>query len=169
MRIKNLTLMLAIAFSAVAAHASTQVIFSRDGQKATVLLPSISGNPDSAALYDALNVPEQEDSGKLTKKFALTGADGERLLETACVFSKLVKGHGSCAIVLHAASGVVFNPARSQAGLEVRGETAARFAAFFYVAAHPDGLLYQSSDGALIIRFVPDGHGGAEAMSLTYN
>lgn len=167
--IKNLALMFAIAFSAAAAHASTQVIFSKDGLKATVLLPSISGNPDSAALYEALNVPEQEDSGKITKKFALTGADGERLLETVCVFSKLVKGHGSCAIVLHAAAGVMFNPGQSQARLDVQGDTAARFAAFFYILAHPDGLLYQSSDGALMIRFIPDGRGGVDSMSLTYN
>jgi len=143
--------------SVTPARAMTQVIFSRDGQTASISLLGISGDPDPAALYDSLKVPAEDYNGKWAKKVLLPGQDGSsKAFYIACVFSKMIVGSGSCTVVFHADPGRVDVVAsEGRARLALHGEEASRFAQNFNVRG--DGSIFRSQSGKLNFTFIPGG------------
>jgi hypothetical protein len=60
--------------------ATTQVIFSRDGEKATVLLIGRMGDTDALKFYELLNLPVVEQDGKYTKSGEFQNGAGQRAM-----------------------------------------------------------------------------------------
>jgi hypothetical protein len=128
------------------ALAGTNVIYSKDGSKATVLIPAFLGeNPDSTAFYQAMNVPEEDTNGKRSKRLQQNDSTGVPMLDAICVFSKLVNNEGSCTIVFHPGPNTqVTGPIL----LKVKGEEAANLSKLFTPST---GEVFHSTDGHMTI------------------
>jgi hypothetical protein len=127
--------------TALPAFAETQIIFSKDGARASVIMASLSVNPDAVAFFDFLTVPEEDFNGKRAKKFAFKKADGAPVVDAVCVFSRLVNETGSCTITFHAGLSVSLN---GSVHLEVIGTEAQTLAGFFRPGG---GEIFRSTDG----------------------
>lgn len=160
--------LVASLLAAIPALAATQIVFSGDGSKATVLLLAVGTNPDAAQLYGVLNVPAQEVNGRTLKRVLFKDAAGTEAVDIVCVLSKVVPGVGSCTAILHAAKGLTQDPAHGVAVYQVAGEEAARLAAQF-AARSPGGEIYRSSDGHFIIAAIRDSLMATKALRLSYH
>ena len=144
--------LLAVAFPA---HAQTQILFSKDGSKVTVLMIALSKNPDAVSLYNTLNVPPEEMNGKLTKKILFKDADGVQAFDIVCAFSKLVADTGSCITVFHHSRDVVMNPSGKSVSYVARGDQAQQFAALF--VKDPGATeIYHNGDRHFVIHAEPN-------------
>jgi hypothetical protein len=155
-------------FIAPNADASTQVLFSRDGKKVTVLLAAVTTNPDSISLFDSMNVPVDESQGRRRKSILFTDADGVKSLSVLCVFSKIVPNLGTCTVLLVASRGMVIEPSAKRVVYALEGDTAAKLTALF-VAKPGTTELFRSSDEHLVISTVKDESSGeVRSFSVEY-
>ena len=142
-------------FLASPAFAQTQVIFSRDGQTATVLLVGMPGDPDPVKFYNSLKVAPEDFQGKWSKKLSLAGPDGAKSFDAACIFSKVMPNNGTCTLIFHATDGrIEVNSGAGKANLWLTGNEARLFSDFF-VLPEESGFVFRSTDGRLNISFLP--------------
>jgi len=148
--------------------AQTQTMFSKDGKKATVLMLAMSSNPDAVAFNQVLNLPVEETSGKLTKKTSFVDAQGNKPMDLACAFSKIVAGTGSCFVVFHNVPGVVLNASTQNIQLVVEGADAVNLAKVFFLSSSSDEI-FRSSDGHFVVRLERSGgDGNVQRLFMTY-
>jgi hypothetical protein len=88
----------ALLFSVLAnsANAATQAYFTSD--KTTIAVQGASADLDAMNLFTTLNIVPTDESKSIQKKFRLTSADGELLLDLQCDLSKTDQNAGSCAV-----------------------------------------------------------------------
>lgn len=147
-------------------HAQTQVMFSKDQSKATVLMLAMSSNPDAVAFNKALSLPVQDQNGKATKQLKFMDSSGKNPLDLACAFSKMVPGTGSCFVVFHNVSGVRLNPSARTIEYRVEGADAQKLAKAFVLKAG-ESQIFKSSDGQFVVGKQEQG-GTIQALRLTY-
>ncbi len=164
--LSSLFVILGIFWGANPSHAATQVIFSKDGSKASVLMMAIDTNPDAVAFNDILTIPAEDNSGKDTKRFAFTEDNGSKSLDVMCAFSKLVTTTGSCTIVFHVAGQVNFDSSQKTVSYKLSGSQAQRLATQFYLPP-TDGEVFRSSDNKMIIKVAFE-LGSVQHLEWTY-
>ena len=156
--------LLATLFFATSSWGATSPLFSQDGNTATFLLAGMPGDPDPVGLWNALAIPAEEFQGKLSKKVELLDAQGAKVFNIACIFSKVIEGNGSCTVILRKTSGLV-DISSGRASLWLRGERALQFANFFRMRAEST-IIFRSQnvrlnfsvarDGGVVTDFVVD-------------
>jgi hypothetical protein len=149
------------------AFATTQIIFSKDGSKATITLLAFTVNPDASLLFKTMSQAPKDEMGKLTKRIDFVNAEGMKSLDFSCVFSKLAPDTGSCILVLHATSDLAMDPANSRVRYQLSGPEAESLASAFVAPLSGDEI-YQSSDGLMAIRAKRNADGSVESFVLTY-
>src|SRR5690349_15349552 len=75
----------ALFSSAAPALPNSQIIFTKDGSKATITLLAFITNPDATLMYTTLSQPPTEMSGKETKHFEFKSDDGNPSFDVECV------------------------------------------------------------------------------------
>lgn len=165
MRILLATLLFVVGSSA---FANSQIIFSKDGSKATITLLAFVANPDASLMFDRLAQSPQDLNGKLTKHLEFTSSDGVKSFSVECVFSKLSENTGSCILVLSASQFLQQDPAHSRAVYQLSGKQAADLAAGFIVPT-AGGEFYRSSDNHLTLSAARGENGAIVSLTLAYN
>jgi hypothetical protein len=160
-------LCLALLFLVQAAAADTQLLFAKDGSKATVLFLALSTNPDAVQLYQTLTAPEQDMNGKRTKKFQFHDDQGVDAVDTVCAFSRIVASTGSCTLTLHLSRGLQMDPARQRMMYQVSGPEAARLASEFVLG--PLDQVMVSSDRHFSIQVTRDSGAQVSALAIEYH
>lgn len=151
------------AFSQGAA-AATQVMFAKDGSKATVMMLAVTTNPDAVAFDAALNLPQEDNNGKATRKLQFRDSQDNPTLDLACAFSKLAPDTGSCFVTFRPLGGVELNAGSKQIRYILEGVDAERLlAAFKYTPGQP---VFVSSDNLFRIEFQKS---APAVLVLTYN
>jgi hypothetical protein len=166
---RNLGFLLALGFGLFgpSVSAQTQIIFSKDGSKVSILMMALTKNPDAMALNDALHVKTEEMNGKITKKFKFKDADGIEALSLVCAFSKLVSTTGSCVTVLHPSKGLTADAASSKLSYKVEGTEAIALSDFFLAPANGT-VIFHSADNHFVIAYGKDEKGNLSSLSLEY-
>lgn len=144
--------------------AGTQVMFAKNGSKATVLMLAATTNPDAVGFNDKLALPDEDANGKLTRKFAFNDDGGANTIDLACAFSKVVPGTGSCFVVFYNLGGVKLNPGAGQIEYRLSGSEAARLLAIFKYQPG-QSVIFESSDGKFRVSHAEAGSG---TLELTY-
>lgn len=150
------------------AFANSQIIFSKDGSRATITLLAFVANPDASLMFDSLAQAPQDLNGKLTKHIEFTTSDGVKSLSVECVFSKLSENTGSCILVLSASQFLQQDPAHARAMYQLSGKQAAALAGAFVIPP-AGGEFYRSSDNHLTMSAVRGENGTIVALTLAYN
>lgn len=134
------------------AQAGTQILFSKDGSKVTVLMLAVTSNPDAVSFNEAMAVDPEDINGKYSKKIDFTEDNGTHAFNGVCVFSKLVGTTGSCTLVFQTAAKALFDSSLQSIDYRLEGEEAKRMAALF-VLPQTGNEIYRSSDDKLRITF----------------
>ena len=106
-------------------------------------------------------------NGKNTKRIAFTTSPGQQAFDLDCVFSKLVKGTGSCILVLQAGPHLKTDPSHSRAQFSLTTSDAERLSKEFKMPTSGTQV-YRSSDGLLNIGAARNPSGTVETFVLTY-
>ncbi|MGZ3721842.1 MAG: hypothetical protein ACXVA9_02850 [Bdellovibrionales bacterium] len=149
------------------AFANSQIIFSKDGSKATVTLLAFSVNPDSSLFFETLAQAPKNEMGKLTKRVDFVTDDGGRSSDFSCVFSKIAGNTGSCILVFQASRNLEMDAANSRIRYQLAGNEAARMAGEFTLPA-AGSEIYRSSDNLLVLSAARNSAGAVESFVLTY-
>jgi len=141
--------LLAALFSVSHAFADTQIILSKDGSKATILMFALSSpNPDASGLYKLMTAPVQNINGRNAKKFQFVDDQGVTAVNLICVFSQSVASFGSCTLVVEASRGLEFS--NNGFSYAVNQSEATRLAQNFLFDSTE---AWRSSDGHLALGF----------------
>lgn len=132
------------------AWASTNLIFSKDGDRATVSMAAMGNNPDAVALFSVLTVAPTKFGGRLAKRVDFVDDSGVKALNVSCVVSETYKNEGNCVLTLYRSANVELNPAKASAFLSVQGAEANRLAQDFEVGGGTE--IFRSADQHLVIR-----------------
>jgi hypothetical protein len=144
--------------------ATTSIIFSNDGSKATITMLAFTANPDATGIFKTMNVPLQDIDGKLVKQIDFKTSDGAPSFDLNCVFSKIVAGTGSCILVLQASANLQMDPSAQTLTYTLHGADAKALAAAF--TAPTDGhVIFHSTDNLLDIQAA---HESDDDFVLTY-
>ena len=146
------------------AAASTTIIFSKDGQRATVSMTSMSNNPDAIRLFEALAQAPQNFGGRSSKRLSFTDINGIKALDINCLVSDAYKELGNCVVTFYKSVHVKFSPATNQVQMLVIGQDGPRLAQEFHITV-PE--IYQSDDRKLQILAKPEA--GIGAVEVKYN
>ena len=129
--------------------ANTQILFGKDGLKATVPLIAMGGDTDAPRLYDLIQMQPQLEQGKWTKKVAFTDPSGLKIMSIVCVFSTQIQNNGSCVMVINKAPGVSIEPSQHHVAYQLSGPDAVTMSQIFIVPT-ACGELYRSNDRHLV-------------------